>query len=246
MALIAPKAKPDLGPQETQPNPTTNRSGRFFARRSRIDWYDPDPRSLLPLSAEQGLHIPRRLVRTVRQRPYRITTDTAFRAVLHRCADPSRPGPWIDHQIIALSTLLQEAGHAHSIEAWDAHDQLVGGLYGVAIPGSQGPIFCAESMFTDFAQGRDASKVCLVHLIYHLRAHGYTACDVQLANSHTAQFGVYDIPREQYHTMLDLPPPPPDAPSPGRGNDALVSLEPVAPCPWLPLTEPDLSALPAR
>lgn len=172
------------------------------ARGSRLYWYDPDPRALLPLSVEAGLHIPRRLARTLRQARYRVTTDEAFDDVVAMCGHPSRDGAWIDEQIRVIAALLHRAGHAHSIEAWDSHGALVGGLYGVCVPGRDGPVFCAESMVTDFERGTDAGKVCLMQLVELLRKHGYSACDVQLANPHTERFGVYEVARSDYHALL--------------------------------------------
>lgn len=175
---------------------------------AEIYWYDPDPRAMLPLTVERGLHIPKRLARTFRQHPYRITTDTNFNAVVAMCGDPARPciaeeGGWIDEQIRVIAGLLHLAGHAHSIEARDDSGRLVGGLYGVSVPGREGPIFCAESMVTDFDRGTDAGKLCLLHLLHHLHRLGYAACDVQMANPHTKQFGLVEISRDEYHSMLD-------------------------------------------
>lgn len=50
--------------------------------------------------------------------------------------------------------------------------------------------------------GTDASKVCLVHLVTHLRARGFELLDAQLANHHTAQFGMYEMPRQEYLARL--------------------------------------------
>lgn len=175
---------------------------------AEIFWYDPDPRAMLPLTPEQGLHIPRRLARTFRRQPYRITSDTDFNAVVAMCGDPSRPcvaedGGWIDEQIRVFAALLHWAGHSHSIEARDDSGRLVGGLFGVSVPGRRGPIFCAESMVTDFDRGTDAGKLCLLHLLRHLHTRGYSGCDVQLANPHTEQFGIVEVSRSEYHSMLD-------------------------------------------
>jgi len=140
-------------------------------------------------------------------------------------------GPtWLAPEIIEAFLLLHKHGHAHSIEAWLPLDEassrsegleetpdasppstpchrdtstpsraLVGGLYGLAL----GKVFCGESMFHNAARGgTDASKVCLVHLVQHLRARGFELLDAQLANPHTAQFGMYEMPREQYLAKL--------------------------------------------
>lgn len=172
-------------------------------------WYDAAPRAILPLTPQDGLHVPRRLARTARHAPFDITLDRAFEAVIRACADPARPGRWISDEIIDAFALLRRAGHAHSVEAWTrvpdpsapagGAPRLVGGLYGLAIGGA----FCAEAMFSRPDQGgRDASKLCLLRLVEHLRARGFGLCDVQLANPHLAQFGVREIPRGEYLRLL--------------------------------------------
>jgi leucyl/phenylalanyl-tRNA--protein transferase len=76
---------------------------------------------------------------------------------------------------------------------------LVGGLYGVAI----GRMFCGESMFSrPELGGTDASKVCLVHLVGHLRRRGYAVLDAQLINEHMMQFGTYEIERREYLALM--------------------------------------------
>ena len=166
-----------------------------------IRWYNPDPRAILPLTQAQGLHLPRRLLDKVRSAVFRVTSDAAFEAVIRACGEP-RPPPgeqdsWIDDRVIAAYTALHRAGHAHSIEAWN-EGELVGGLYGVHIGGA----FFAESKFHRPGRGTDASKVCLVHLIAHLRARGFSLLDVQFWNPHLAQFGCIDIPRREYLVRL--------------------------------------------
>jgi leucyl/phenylalanyl-tRNA--protein transferase len=76
---------------------------------------------------------------------------------------------------------------------------LVGGLYGLAL----GAVFCGESMFSrpDLG-GTDASKVCLVHLVAHLRERGFEVLDAQLANPHLTRFGMYAVDAAEYAEML--------------------------------------------
>ncbi len=76
---------------------------------------------------------------------------------------------------------------------------LVGGLYGVHIGGA----FFAESKFSDPARGgTNASKVCLVHLVHHLRRRGFALLDVQFSNPHLEQFGIVEVSRERYLERL--------------------------------------------
>jgi leucyl/phenylalanyl-tRNA---protein transferase len=173
------------------------RTGVFPMGRSRDDpttyLHDPEFRGIIPLDA---FHIPRRLARTVRQDHYRVSVDEAFVEVLAGCAglESEREGSWINPPIFRIVTALHEAGHAHSLEAWDG-DDLVGGLYGVRL----GAAFFGESMFS---VARDASKVALVHLVARLRIGGFTLLDAQFTNAHLQQFGVIEIPREDYHARL--------------------------------------------
>ena len=159
-----------------------------------IYWYAPDPRGLLPI---EGFHCPDRLEQTVRREPYEITFDTAFGEVIGGCAEPrseDNQTTWISEGIIEAYTELHELGFAHSVEAWD-EDRLVGGLYGVALGG----LFAGESMFY---RERDASKICLVHLVERLDERGFGLLDVQWVNPHLEQFGAYEISREEYEEQL--------------------------------------------
>ena len=91
--------------------------------------------------------------------------------------------------IEAYKTLHQE-GYAHSIETWQS-DQLVGGLYGVAI----GSAFFAESMFTKVD---DASKVALVRLVHQLQRWRFRIIDCQQSSPHVLRLGAEEIPRRLY------------------------------------------------
>ena len=154
---------------------------------------DPERRGVIPL---KGLHIPRRLARTVRAEPFEIRFDTAFREVVQTCAEagPGRAETWINHPIETLYTGLHEQGFAHSLECW-RDGALVGGLYGVALKGA----FFGESMFS---RARDASKVALVHLAARLIAGGYLLLDAQFMTDHLRQFGTEEISRAAYHRRL--------------------------------------------
>jgi leucyl/phenylalanyl-tRNA--protein transferase len=163
----------------------------------RMEWFSPDPRAIIPLD---GFRTPRSLLRTVRRGDFEIRTDTAFEAVIRACGRPrGADNPtWIDERIIRAYCGLHERGLAHAIEAWRC-SRLVGGLYGVHI----GAAFFGESMFVrpDLG-GTDASKVCLVHLVDHLRRRGFSLLDTQFSNDHIAQFGAIEIPRAAYLARL--------------------------------------------
>ena len=155
-----------------------------------LAWWSPDPRGVLPLD---GLRVSRSLRRSCRR--YEVRTDTAFREVMERCADPGREGGWITPAFVDDYTRLHELGWAHSVEAWTPDGELVGGLYGVAIGG----LFAGESMFH---AAPDASKVALVALVDRLIAGGATLLDVQWSTDHLASLGVVDVARGEYLRQL--------------------------------------------
>jgi leucyl/phenylalanyl-tRNA--protein transferase len=158
-----------------------------------VFWVQPEMRGVMPLHA---FHVPRSLAKKVRQAPFDIRFNTAFRAVINACAETTdnRERTWINQTIRDLYCQLHEMGHAHSVEAWD-DDQLVGGLYGVSL----GRAFFGESMFS---RKTDASKICLVHLVERLQERGFILLDTQFTTEHLKRFGAIDVPAEDYEDML--------------------------------------------
>src|SRR5262245_36203274 len=139
------------------------RSGIFpwYDEDGPICWWSPDPRAIFELD---GLHISRRLRRSIRSGRFQITINRDFAGVIRGCAEGRDDGTWITTDMIAAYERLHQLGHAHSLEVWHG-DQLAGGVYGVAIGG----FFAGESMFH---RARDASKVALAHLVERLRQRG--------------------------------------------------------------------------
>ncbi len=160
---------------------------------SEIHWIDPELRGILPLDE---FHIPRRLRRKLRRGDLEVRINSAFGQVIRECASPApdRRDTWINPTIEQLYTHLHRMGFAHSVECW-RDERLVGGLYGVSL----GAAFFGESMFS---RASDASKVALVHLVYRLRKGGFELLDTQFQTPHLRQFGVVEIPREDYRTRL--------------------------------------------
>ena len=163
----------------------------WFGPDQPILWWSPDPRMVLPIAE---LHVGRSLRKRIRQQPYRITMDTAFAEVIRACAEVPRPGQdgtWITKEMEQAYVTLFEQGHAHSVEAWDADDRLVGGLYGVA----SGRMFYGESMF---AKAPDASKIAFVKLVRQLEIWSFPLVDCQMHTDHLARFGAREIPRSAF------------------------------------------------
>lgn len=156
-----------------------------------IRWYSCDPRCIFDLDR---IHIPKRLARTVRQKPFEINFNTAWSEVVSQCAH-TRETTWISKEIYDAYTQLHHAGFAHTVEAWK-DGELVGGLYGVTLGGA----FFGESMFH---HATDASKVCLVHLIERLKGRGFVLLDSQWMTSHLATLGAVDISRDEYMRRLE-------------------------------------------
>lgn len=175
------------------------RQGVFPMADSRHDMnlflISPEIRGVLPLDR---FHIPKRLRRTIRKAPFRVTVDLAFNRVMEACAEemPDRPTTWINTPILNLYGALHRQGYAHSVECWNAEGWLVGGVYGVSLGGA----FFGESMFSRVS---DASKVALVHLAARLIAGGYQLLDAQFHNPHLEQFGLEEVPKAQFKIRLE-------------------------------------------
>src|SRR5207248_6687581 len=72
-----------------------------------ILWWSPDPRAIFELD---GLHISRRLQRTIRSGRFTVTVDRDFGGVIHGCADREE-GTWIIPDMIAAYERLHELGY---------------------------------------------------------------------------------------------------------------------------------------
>lgn len=173
------------------------RAGIFpwYSEGDPILWWSPDPRMVyFPGRA----HVPRRLLRTLRQGRFQITLDRDFRAVIRACAETPRrheKGTWITAEMEAAYIDLHDVGHSHSVEAW-RDGVLVGGLYGVAL----GACFFGESMFS---RERDASKVAFATFAAHFHAVGGAIIDCQVSNPHLVRLGAEEVPRRRFLGLLD-------------------------------------------
>jgi leucyl/phenylalanyl-tRNA--protein transferase len=157
-------------------------------------WIEPQQRGVLPLD---GLHIPRRLLRTVRTTPFKVKVDSDYDGVIDGCAAPraGRMSTWINTRIRTLYRELFELGACHTVEVWNG-DKMVGGLYGVALKSA----FFGESMFST---ERDASKIALVHLAARLIRGGFTLLDTQFVTDHLRQFGTIELDRMMFQRELE-------------------------------------------
>ncbi|WP_295446050.1 leucyl/phenylalanyl-tRNA--protein transferase [uncultured Thiodictyon sp.] len=190
----------DLSPRRLM---SAYRQGIFpwFSAGDPILWWSPDPRTVL---LPGRLRISRSLGKRLRRQRLGVTMDRAFAAVIRACAAPrglagdaadGANGTWILPEMIAAYEHLHRLGISHSVEVWDG-EQLVGGLYGVAI----GQAFFGESMFSRAA---DASKVALVYLCQTLRERGFGLIDCQMRTEHLLSLGAQEWPRREFVAWLE-------------------------------------------
>jgi leucyl/phenylalanyl-tRNA--protein transferase len=193
----------------------------WFNEGDPILWWSPDPRGIIDLHDDAtsslrgtrlesppgtpgygGLHVSKRLLRTIRSGKFRVTVNQCFREVMRACGEHRPEGTWVTTDMLRAYTDLHRLGHAHSLETWvkaDTDDpnewELAGGTYGIAIGG----LFAAESMFYRVTDG---SKVALAALVQRLRERGFTLLDVQMKTEHTGRMGAAEIPRREYLKRL--------------------------------------------
>ncbi|MHB0959786.1 MAG: leucyl/phenylalanyl-tRNA--protein transferase [Pirellulaceae bacterium] len=158
-----------------------------------LAWFSPDPRAILEFD---NVYVSHRLARRIRSQQFQVTCNRCFAAVMAGCAAPrsAASDTWITPRMQRVYGQLHAAGHAHSVEVWQA-GQLVGGLYGVSVGG----FFAGESMFH---RVRDASKVALVTLVAHLKARGFSMFDVQQATEHAVRMGATELARSRFLRRL--------------------------------------------
>jgi leucyl/phenylalanyl-tRNA--protein transferase len=160
-----------------------------------ILWWTPDPRMVL---FPEELKVSKSMRPYFNQQKFQWTLDHDFQGVIEACREirlgPDGQGTWISDEIVEAYTDLHELGYAHSVEVWEG-DELVGGLYGLAI----GKIFFGESMF---ARRSNASKFGFISLVQYLREKGFWLVDCQQETPHLASLGARPIPRATFMEWL--------------------------------------------
>jgi leucyl/phenylalanyl-tRNA--protein transferase len=181
-----------------------------------ILWWSPHPRAVIELEdgvtpdgtpGYGGLHVSRRLARTIRSGKFRVTVNACFERVMRACGEEREGGTWVTDEMLAAYVEMHRLGYAHSVEVWQPRHlaggvyqtgdgaELAGGVYGLAIGG----FFAAESMFYRVTDG---SKVALAALVSRLRDRGFALLDVQMTTAHTQRMGATNIPRPEYLRRL--------------------------------------------
>lgn len=181
------------------PWPTEVRVSQRGPAISVLLWFCPPERAILEYAAlriSKSLEKARR--RVAKSGELRFSENEAFREVMKACAEVPRPGQsgsWITDEMLEAYCGLHDAGHAHSVEAWDSDGKLVGGVYGVEVDG----IFSAESMFH---RVDNASKLALLHLMDRLHARGIEWIDIQMMTPHLEKLGARALSRRDYLSLL--------------------------------------------
>lgn len=155
-----------------------------------VKWIAHNPGMVLFL---EKTRIEKRLRGFIRSGRYRVTFDTAFEKVVQACSD--RKWTWLVPERIDIAIALHKRGQAHSVEVWNKDDELVGGIFGVAI----GKIFVAES---SFHSASNAGKVADAYLCCHLQHWGYELCDGQAHSPHLELLGFEEIPHRDYARLM--------------------------------------------
>lgn len=165
----------------------------WYSDGQPILWWSPNPRCVI---YPDRLHISRRLDRALRNSAFEVSFNTAFADVIDSCAKdrPGQDGTWITTEMRNAYLDLHHDGWAHSVEIW-SNDQLVGGLYGVAI----GRAFFGESMFSRETNG---SKAALLALSAVLLENNVKLLDCQVESPHLRSMGADMIPRARFANEL--------------------------------------------
>lgn len=172
------------------------RNGIFpwYEEGQPVLWWSPDPRAVI---FTNKLKISRSLKKTLRNKPFKVTLNQDFEAVITACAEPREKSfdTWITPQMHDSFLTLHKEGFAHSVEVWNEGGKLAGGLYGVLL----NRVFSGESMFS---RERDMSKIALVHLAEWLNTQNINIIDCQIPNPHLTSLGAELIPRKKFLEFL--------------------------------------------
>jgi leucyl/phenylalanyl-tRNA--protein transferase len=164
----------------------------WYCAGEPIMWWSPDPRAIIPI---KDIKINKTLKKVINRNTFHVSINKAFDQVLALCADaPFRQeDTWITDEMQAAYQELHHKGYAHSIEVWQGNE-LVGGLYGVAINGC----FSGESMFY---KSSNASKIALVSLASLLKNQNITFIDCQIINPFLQDMGCIELNRDEYISL---------------------------------------------
>lgn len=169
----------------------------FFSEEGKpmIQWWCPMKRFVI---FPDEIHISHSMRQLIRSQKYYVTFNEAFDQVIQHCSELriKECGAWLGPDIIEAYTNLNEMKAAVSLEVWDEHDNLVGGLYGVAM----GNGFYGESMFSLVPS---ASKLALITLAQALSVSDrQMLIDCQFETPHLKSMGGRYISYDEYMDII--------------------------------------------
>lgn len=163
----------------------------FAFRHEPVIWWAPQERFVIHSSEVHISHSMRNMMNKGR---FRCSINESFADVIAGCACTddriSEDNAWLGPDLLDTWMILNERGHARSVEVWE-NDELVGGLYGFTC----GRSFIGDSMFS-LVSG--ASKLALIHLARYMEEHGGGIIDCQLETPHLKSMGARYISYESY------------------------------------------------
>jgi leucyl/phenylalanyl-tRNA--protein transferase len=166
----------------------------WFNPGDPIYWWSPDPRMVL---FPDDLKVHKSMRPYFNQGKYRVTFNQEFKQVMRFCKTAGARvdlGTWITDEMEMAYGRLHALGHAHSVEVWEG-DELVGGLYGLAL----GKVFFGESMF---AKKSNASKFGFISLVRKLKELDFWLIDCQQETPHLKSLGAKPILRSKFLKIL--------------------------------------------
>lgn len=165
----------------------------WFNPGEEILWWFPDPRFVL---FPEKLKISKSMRKILDRNIFSFTENQCFQEVMRNCMLVPRTGQdgsWISEDMIKSYSILQEKGHAKSIEVWQ-NNELVGGLYGVVV----GRVFCGESMFSKMS---NASKAGFIYFVtQHLQ--DFELIDCQTHTDHLESLGAEMITAQKFLKII--------------------------------------------
>ncbi|MGB1206773.1 MAG: leucyl/phenylalanyl-tRNA--protein transferase [Chitinophagales bacterium] len=168
----------------------------WYSESEPILWWSPNPRfAMLP----EDIKISKSMKQVLKKQLFRITLDENFEDVVRNCQQKKRTGQsgtWITEEMLAAYQYLHHVGLAHSVEVWNKNNELVGGLYGVAL----GSCFFGESMF---AHESNASKTGYITLVKQLQKWQFDLIDCQVYTKHLESLGAKNMSRTQFINSLN-------------------------------------------
>lgn len=160
-------------------------------------WYCPLQRFVI---FPDEIHVSHSMRTLMNKGEYRVTFNRDFDGVIEGCSQVDgrydAKGAWLGEEMMTAYRTLNRLGYATSVEVWNGHGELVGGLYGVVM----GECFIGESMFSRVP---NASKLALIQLARFMQRIGGKLIDCQLETPHLKSMGGRFVPYEEYLEILN-------------------------------------------